>query len=211
MNNTYLESLQWRYATKQFDPTKKVSDEDINFLLESIRLTASSYGLQPYEVLVVTDQEIKEKLKPVSWNQSQVVDASHIIILTNKTQFGNELIDNYIQNVTEIRKIPTDQLKGYSDFMKSKLVPLSSEEKSNWTAKQAYIALGNLLSAAATIQVDTCPMEGFSAEDVDEILQLKERNLTTAVMIPVGYRSENDSTQHFAKVRKQNKDLITHI
>jgi len=209
--NNYLESLQWRYATKQFDPTKKVSEEDINFLLESIRLTASSYGLQPYEVFVITDTAIKEKLKPVSWNQSQVVDASHIIVLANNTEFGDELVDNYIQNVSKTRNVAKDQLKGYSDFMKSTLTPLSREEKSNWTAKQAYIALGNLLSAAATIHVDTCPMEGFSAEAVDEILQLKEKNLTAAVMIPVGYRSVEDNTQHFAKVRKQNKDLITHI
>lgn len=209
--NKYLESLNWRYATKQFDPSKRVSDEDINFLLESIKLTASSYGLQPYEVLVITDSETKEKLKPVSWNQSQVVDASHVIVLANKNQFGEELIDQYIENVSETRNIPADQLKGYSDFMKSKLVSLSDEEKTNWTAKQAYIALGNLLSAAATIQVDTCPMEGFSAEDVDEILQLKEKNLTTAVIIPVGYRSSEDATQHYAKVRKHNNNLFTHI
>lgn len=209
--SNYLETLNWRYATKQFDASKKVSEEDLAFLLESIRLAASSYGLQPYEVFVVTDPQIKERLKPASWNQQQVVDASHVIVLANKTNFDGTLIDNYIDNIVTTRNIKREQLQGFADFMKSKLIDLSSEEKTQWTAKQTYIALGNLLSAAAALQIDTCPMEGFTAHEVDNILNLTEKDLTTAVIIPVGYRSDADQNQHLKKVRKTKEQLFTHI
>ena len=206
-----LESRNWRYATKKFDSSKKVSEEHFELLLESIRLSASSYGLQPYKILVVTDMEIRKKLRPFSWDQSQVTDASHFIVFANQTDFGTELVDGYIKNVSETRNIPVGGLQEYSDFMKSKLMDLPKEAKEIWTAKQTYIALGNVMQAAAELKIDTCPMEGFEAEKYDEILGLGKLGLTAAVALPIGYRSEEDATQHYAKVRRAKEELFITI
>ena len=209
--NTVLEHRNWRYATKKFDPAKKVSDADLETLLEATRLSASSYGLQPYHVFVITDSEIREQLKPASWGQTQITDASHVIVFANVTDFGEELVDDYLANVSETRNIPTDGLQGYSDFMKSKLMDLPTDVKSQWSAKQAYIAFSNLMQAAAELKIDTCPMEGFEADKYNEILGLTEKNLNAAVVLPIGYRSEEDATQHLPKVRKSKEALFTHI
>ncbi|WP_431127944.1 NAD(P)H-dependent oxidoreductase [Flagellimonas flava] len=206
-----LENRTWRYATKKFDPDKKVSDQDLELLLEATRLSASSYGLQPYHVFVITDPEIREKLKPVSWGQSQITDASHLIVFANVTDFGEELLDSYVQNVSSTRNIPEESLKGYGDFMKSKLLDLPVNVKSSWTMKQVYIALGNIMQAAAELKIDTCPMEGFEAKAYNEILGLDEKDLNASVVLPIGYRSEEDETQHYAKVRKSKEELFTHI
>lgn len=209
--NSVLEHRTWRYATKKFDSTKKVSDKDLNTLLEATRLSASSYGLQPYHVLVVSDQEIREKLKPVSWGQSQITDASHIIVFANVTDFGEELVDEYVQNASATRNIPAENLKGYADFMKSKLLELPVDTKNNWTARQAYIAFSNMMQAAAELKIDTCPMEGFEPEAYNEILGLTEKDLSAAVVLAIGYRSEEDGTQHLPKVRKSKEELFTLI
>ncbi len=206
-----LENRTWRYATKKFDSAKKVSDEDLKLLLEATRLSASSYGLQPYHVFVITDAEIREKLKPVSWGQSQITDASHLIVFANVTDFGEELMDGYLQNVSKTRNIPAEGLKGYGDFMKSKLLDLPTETKTIWSSKQAYIAFSNLMQAAAELKIDTCPMEGFEAEEYNKILDLEEKNLNASVVLAIGYRSEEDETQHYAKVRRPAEELFTHI
>ncbi|MEW2919847.1 NAD(P)H-dependent oxidoreductase [Muricauda sp. ANG21] len=210
MNNV-LENRTWRYATKKFDSTKKVSDEDLETLLEATRLSASSYGLQPYHLLVISDQKVKEQLKPVSWNQSQITDASHIIVFANTTNFGEELVDGFLKNTSKIRNIPTETLKGYGDFMKSKLLGLPVETKRNWAARQVYIAFGNMMQAAAELKIDSCPMEGFESEEYNKILGLPEKNLTATVVLAIGYRSEEDATQHLPKVRKSTEELITYI
>ena len=207
--NAILATRNWRYATKKFDPAKKVSDADMQLLLEATRLSASSYGLQPYHIYVITDPGLKAKLRPASWNQSQIEDASHIIVFANTSDFGAELVDDYLENVSETRKIPADGLKGYGDFMKSKLLELPSETKNVWTSKQAYIAFGNLMQAAAELQIDTCPLEGFEADKYNEILGLTDKNQNAAVVLAVGYRSEEDETQHYAKVRKSTEELFT--
>ncbi|MGB5700296.1 NAD(P)H-dependent oxidoreductase [Muriicola sp.] len=209
--NDYIKSLEWRYATKKFDSTQNISQNDLELLLEATRLSASSFGLQPYHVFVITDAEIRKSLKEVSWGQSQITDASHLIVFANKKNFGPELIDNYLSDVSEVREVPLDGLKGYGDFMKSKLVDLPADVKENWTAKQTYIALGNLLSAAGAMEVDACPMEGFEVEDYDSILGLDAKGLTTAVVVALGYRSKDDETQHYKKVRKTKESLFTHI
>tara|TARA_R110002050_G_scaffold14313_7_gene45238 strand:+ start:9320 stop:9976 length:657 start_codon:yes stop_codon:yes gene_type:complete len=209
--STYINNLNWRYATKKFDTTKKVSEKHLNILLEATTLSASSYGLQPYKIIVIEDPEIRAQLLPAAWGQSQITDASHVIVLANQTTFGEELVDDYIANVSKVRDIPAEGLKGYADFMKSSLTPLSNDEKAKWTAKQAYIALGNLLSAAADLKIDTCPMEGFDASQFNEILGLNKKDLNAAVIVTVGYRSNEDETQHYKKVRKSKENLITHI
>lgn len=209
--NTILENRTWRYATKKFDNTKKISSDDLELLLEATRLSASSYGLQPYHVFVITNTEIREQLKPVSWGQSQITDASHLIVFAHQTDFGGELVDDYLKNVADTRNVSMDTLNGYGDFAKSKLVDLPQKTKEEWTAKQVYIALGNLMQAAAELKIDTCPMEGFEVKAYDEILNLAGKDLTTSVVIPIGYRSSEDETQNFPKVRKTNKELFTHI
>ncbi|MEM8763521.1 MAG: NAD(P)H-dependent oxidoreductase [Bacteroidota bacterium] len=209
--STILEDLQWRYATKKFDPSKKISEDQLNTLLEAARLSPTSYGLQPFHVFVVEDAEIREQLKPVSWNQSQIVDASHLLVFANHNEFDASLVDEYLDNVSETRGVSLEQLKGYGDFMKSKLLDLPEASKDSWTARQVYIALGNVMTAAATLKVDTCPMEGFDRKAYDEILGLSEKGLTTTVVLPVGYRSEEDETQHYAKVRRAAEDFVTII
>lgn len=207
----FIENQNWRYATKKFDATKKVSTTDLETLKEAIRLSASSYGLQLYKIIIVENSEIRAKLQPASWGQTQIVDASHLIVFANQTNVGNAEIDTYIDNVSQTRNLPVDALSGYADFMKGAINPLSEEAKNNWTAKQTYLALGNLLNAAAELRIDVTPMEGFDAKQYNEILGLDKLDLNTSVVAAVGYRHEEDATQHSKKVRKSNEDLFITI
>ena len=209
--NTYIEDLNWRYATKKFDSGKEVSQEDLNSILESLQLTASSYGLQPYEIIVIKNEEVREKLKVAAWNQSQITDASYLLVFANLTHINEAYVNNYLDNIANTRNMSREELKGMEDMIKSTTLKLPAEEQNTWAAKQAYIGLGNLLSAAANLKIDACPMEGFNAADFDEILGLKEKNLTTAVIAPIGYRSDEDQYQHLAKVRKSKSDLFNII
>ena len=207
----YLEVLNWRYATKKFDPAGIVPDEELSDLLDAVRLSPSSYGLQPYKVLVIRDEEIRERLRPACWDQSQITDASHVLVLASKTDFSEDLIDSYVDEVSATRGVSRENLNGYADFMKSKLLHLPSETKAEWTARQAYIALGNLLSAAAVLKIDACPMEGFDPQQVDEILDLKKEGLTASVIVPIGYRSDKDPSRLNKKVRRPESELFVHI
>lgn len=206
--DTYIEKLQWRYATKKFDADKKIEKEKLETLKKAIQLSASSYGLQPYKVFIIEDPELRAKLQPAAWNQPQITDASQLIVFAHDTNFGDDQIDAYIENVVHTRGLNAEDLKGYADFMKNKITPLPEEVKSAWTARQAYIALGNLLSAAAHLEIDACPMEGFEVEAFNDILGLKEKGLSTAVIATIGYRSAEDDTQHYAKVRKSENELF---
>ncbi len=209
--SNYLSALEWRYATKKFDADKKINDTQLETLKKAINLAASSYGLQPYEVFIVTDPEIRAKLQVAAWGQSQVVDASHLFVFCNKTQVEDSFVDEFINRTTHERQLPADTLKGYADFMKSKINALSKEQQNNWNAKQVYIALGNLLSAAAMLEIDACPMEGFEPEKFNEILGLSEKGLSAAVIATVGYRAQEDDTQHYKKVRRPENELFTTI
>jgi len=209
--STIIQHRNWRYATKKFDAAKKITPENLDLLLEATRLSASSYGLQPYHVFIITNTEIREKLKPVSWGQTQITDASHLLVFAGVTDFDATLPDNYLNTVSKTRDIPMDNLKEYGDFMKSKILALPVETKQHWAARQIYLALGNVMQAAAELAIDSCPMEGFEVEKYDEILGLTDKNLSAVVVLPIGYRSEEDATQHLAKVRKTREELFTHI
>ena len=209
--STYNDDLNWRYATKKFDASKEVSTEDLEKLLEAIQLTASSYGLQPYEIIVVKDAALREELKKASWDQTQITDSSEIIVFANKTHITNSYVDSYLQDIAQTRGLKLENLEGLKGMLESTILKLDPEDQNAWAAKQAYIALGNLLSAAANLRIDTCPMEGFDAARYDELLNLKDKGLTTAVIATIGYRSEEDSTQFAAKVRKSKHDLINVI
>lgn len=204
----FNENAKWRYSTKKFDTAKKVSDKDLTTLKEAIQLSASSFGLQLYKVIIVENPETRTKLQLASWGQSQVVDASHLLVFANQTTVDNSDVDNYLNNVAATRNIPIEALTGYGDYMKGFLGNLLEEVKPIWTSKQTYIALGNLLNAAAELKIDVTPMEGFIPAQYNEILGLEKLNLNAALVAAVGYRHAEDDTQHYVKVRKSNEDLF---
>ena len=207
----FIKSLNWRYATKKFDPNKKVSSQNLEIIKEAIRLSASSYGLQLYKVLVIEDPEIREKLKPASWGQSQITDASHLFVFCNYADVTEGHIDEYIDLKAEIQGLEKEGLKNYGDMMKGSMSGLTQEQKGLWTAKQTYIALGNLLAVCSLMHIDACPMEGFEAAKYNEILGLTEKGLNAAVIATVGYRSDEDKTQYLKKVRKASETLFETI
>ncbi|TDE28434.1 NAD(P)H-dependent oxidoreductase [Flavobacterium ranwuense] len=206
--STFLDNQNWRYATKKFDAAKKISAEDLNILKEAIRLSSSSYGLQPYKVIIVENRELRANLQPAAWGQSQIVEASHLIVFANETKIDDSAIDDYLKNMSEIRNTPIEALAGYGAFMKSKITALTAEEKNIWTAKQTYLALGNLLNAAAELKIDVTPMEGFVPAQVNEILGLDKLNLNASLMATIGYRHEEDASQFYKKVRKSHEELF---
>lgn len=208
MNSTFIENQNWRYATKKFDASKKITAEDLDILKEAIRLSSSSYGLQPYKVIFVENPELRAKLQPAAWGQSQIVDASNLIVFANITDFSDTEINETIKNLTDSRGLPSNALDGYGDFMKSKILTLPLEIRNTWTSKQTYLALGNLLNAAAELRIDVTPMEGFEPKLVNEILGLSALGLNASLMATIGYRHEEDLTQHYKKVRKSNEELF---
>ena len=209
--NNFIENQNWRYATTKFDATKKVSTEDLETLKKAIQLSSSSYGLQLYKVFIIENPEVRAQLQPVSWGQSQIVDASHLLVFANIVNVQESHIDAYVQNIADTRGLSVEDLKGYSDFMKSKIVPLPVEQKAVWTSKQTYLALGNLLNAAAELKIDVTPMEGFEPEKYNEILGLDKLGLNASLVAAIGYRHEEDATQHYAKVRKPIEELFETI
>ena len=209
--NSIISNANWRYATKKFDATKKISEQDFATLKEAIRLSASSYGLQPYKILIIENPELRAQLRPAAWGQSQIVDASHLIVFANISNFDEKEIDAYFKNLTGIRGIPMESVQGFADFMKSKVLPLPLETRNNWTAKQAYIALGNLLNAAAELKIDATPIEGFDPVLFNEILGLDKVGLNATVVAAIGYRHDDDATQYNAKVRKSNEELFINL
>jgi nitroreductase len=209
--STLLENLNWRYATKKFDATKKISASDLNTLKEAVRLSASSYGLQPYKVIIVENPEIREKLKAAAYGQTQITDASQLFIFANDLDLGAVSVDNYIKNISETRGVPVEALGGFSDMMKGTIANLSEEAKNIWSAKQTYIALGTLLSAASELKIDATPMEGFNAAQFNEILGFDKLGLNASVIATVGYRHDEDDAQHYKKVRKSHEELFITI
>ncbi len=206
-----IEDLNWRYATKQFDVSKKISSSDIEIIKESLRLTASSYGLQPNHFLIVENVSLREQLVPASYGQKQVLDASHLIVICAYNDLTDKHVDEYVENIISTRESNPDQVKNYGNFMKKTFSEMSSEDKLIWASKQAYIALGQLLHTCATLRIDSTPMEGFIPERYSEILSLKDKHLTPILVCPIGYRHKEDSTQHLAKVRKDQIDLFDTI
>ena len=208
MEHTIIENLNWRYATKKFDATKKIAKADLEILKEAIRLSASAYGLQPYQVILLEDEDLRAQIKAVAWNQAQVTEASDVLIFANMTAIGLKEVDSYIENMSSVRAIPAANLKGFADMMNNAVTTLTPEAKEVWTAKQTYIALGTLLSAAAELKIDATPMEGFEMNAVNQILNLTEKGLSATLIVTLGYRDENDASQFLKKVRKPNEELF---
>ncbi|WP_353076447.1 NAD(P)H-dependent oxidoreductase [Flavobacterium sp.] len=209
--STFIENQNWRYATKKFNSDKKISNSDLEILKEAIQLSSSSYGLQPYKVLIIENEEIRKQLQPASWGQSQITDASHLLVFASETNVDAEYITRYAENMAKTRNIPFDSVKGYAEFMIGNIASLTPEKQIIWAQKQAYLALGNLLNAAAELKIDVTPMEGFLPEQYNEILGLKEKGLHATLVATIGYRHEEDETQHYAKVRKPITELFETI
>jgi len=206
-----IKNLKWRYATKQFDPSKKVSQENLDKLKKAVQLSVSSYGLQLYKVLIVENRAIRERLKEASWGQNQITDASHLFVFCNYTNVKDKDVDHYIELSARTQNIKIDVLNGYGDFMKEKINDMESNEQQHWTKRQTYLALANLLNACAESKIDACPMEGFEAEKYNDILGLADKGLSAAVIATVGYRSQNDTSQFRKKVRKPLSELFEEL
>lgn len=206
-----IEKLNWRYACKVFDKEKKISDKNLDILLESLRLSASSFGLQPWTFVVVRNQEKRNELVAHSWGQSQVADASHLILLCQPKNIDDQFVDDFVTDIANKREVTLESLEGYSNMMKGFISRKNDEQKAAWMRNQVYIALGSLLVTAATLEIDTCPMEGIIPKKYDEVLGLDSLNLTTVLACPVGYRSQDDKYATTKKVRYDSSKMIKFI
>ena len=211
MDKEIITALNRRYATKKFDPTKKISPQNLTSLLEATRLTPTSYGLQLMKLVVVENPTVKAELFEHSFNQQQVKDASHVLVLCREKEIDESHIEAYISTISQTREIPTERLDGFKNMMINSILGMSNNDRNIWMDKQVYIALGNLLTSCAVLDIDSCPMEGFKAEAYDDILNLGAHNLTSILTIPVGYRSADDHNATIKKVRRSTTDFIIHI
>ena len=206
-----LSQLKWRYATKKFDPTKKIAPE-LWGQLESAAIQApSSFGLQPWSFVVVTDPEVRKKLHPASYNQPQILDASHLVVFAAKNPPTAADVEAHVARTAEVRREPVEALDGLKQGLLGALGRMDATQAHRWAARQTYIALGVFLSAAALMGVDACPMEGFQGEQYDEILGLKAKGLASVVIATAGYRSAEDKNASTAKVRFPVNDVIIRV
>lgn len=211
-NETLLKQLEWRYATKAFDPTKKISDTDWATLEKALILTPTSYGMQPYKFLVITNQEIREKLVSASWNQRQPADCSHFVVFAARIKNTEADVDHYLSRIADVRGGSVEALGGLKKILMGDIVNGPRGQIAlEWSTRQSYIALGNFMTAAALIGVDTCPMEGFAPPQYNEILDLPAQGLHAAVACAAGYRAETDKYASAPKVRLPALETVVHI
>lgn len=207
-----LQQLQWRYATKKFDPTKQIPEEVWSALEQSLILAPSSFGLQPWKFFVINNPQVRQQLVEYSWGQTQVADASHLVVLAIKKDVGEADVDHYIQSISTVRQVPVDNLQGFSKvikgFLSSPPYPLDLNE---WSKRQLYIALGQFMTSAALLGIDTCPMEGFDPAKFDQALGLAEQGYTAVVLCPAGYRAEDDKNASLPKVRYSQEEVVAYI
>lgn len=209
--NEVISALQWRYATKVFDPTRKIPDETWTTLEQSLILTPSSFGLQPWKFLVIQDPAIREELMPHAWRQRQVIDCSHLLVMTVPKNLQESYIDDNIAKMVEVRGGSADGLLGFRKMVAGFRSQLETKgELQQWAKLQTYIALGQFMLAAAVLGIDTCPMEGFEVDKFDSVLGLEKEGLTTSVLCPAGYRSEDDRYAGLPKVRFDRDRIIEH-
>ena len=207
-----IEKLQWRYATKKMDPSRSVPQEKLDQILEATRLTASSSGLQPYDLIVVTNKAIREKIKSIAWDQSQIVDCSHLLVFAAWDNYTADRINAMYDLANEIRNIKSEAAETYRQKLLITYPLRDSEVNFTHAAKQAYIGLGTALIAAAYEEVDCTPMEGFDPKALDEILNLKKKGLRSVVMLPLGYRQANeDWLVNLKKVRRPKEDFVIQL
>lgn len=206
-----INALQWRYAVKRMTG-EKVPAEKVNRILEATRLSASSMGLQPYKVFVIENKEIRKRLTPAAFNQPQILEASHILVFAAYTNVTENDINLYLQNIAQVRGVSLESLEAFKSSLISMVHTRNQEQKHQWAARQAYIAFGTAIAAAALEEVDATPMEGFNPAQVDEILNLEEQGLTSVTILALGYRdAEKDKLANVKKVRKEKRELFEEL
>ncbi|WP_282069962.1 NAD(P)H-dependent oxidoreductase [Olleya namhaensis] len=203
-----IKQLNWRYATKSFDTQRLVSDKDIKALTEAFNLTATSYGLQPLKLMVIKDKDLQSQLVPVSYNQKQVAEASHLLVFCIESQMDTTFITSYFDRVKSIRNTEDAILDPFKTFLIEDFKNKSQSEKEAWAVKQAYLALGNIMTVCALLNIDACPMEGFSPSDYDTVLGLEALKLKSVLVMPIGYRAKDDFMADLQKVRRPIKDTV---
>lgn len=206
-----IERLEWRYATKKFDSTKKLPESKLNILKQAFNLTATSFGLQTITLLVVTNPETRQALYEPAYKQKQVVDASHLLVICIKETIETKDVNDYFDNIRNTRNTPETILAPYRKNLIDTMERMTTKEQQEWSMNQAYIALGNLMTVCAIEGIDSCPMEGFVPSIYDDILNLKALGLKSALLLPVGYRAEDDMFSGFLKVRKNIEDTVIEL
>lgn len=211
MGSEILEKLQWRYATKSFDTSKKLSEEKLHIVKEAFNLTATSYGLQPLKLLVISNQQLKQQLVPLTMHQKQVEEASHVLVFCTETAVTSTYIKEYFDAVEKTRDTPRAILSSFENFLVDSFSGKSKEEIDEWAARQAYLALGNLLTVCAMEGIDACPIEGFEAEKYDDFLKLSAQGLQSVLVMAIGYRAEGDFFSTMKKVRRGVEEVIVEL
>ncbi len=211
MASNTIEKLQWRYATKRFDVTKILSEEKLNILKETFNLTATSFGLQPLKLVVVTNAELKTKLMPFTYNQPQIHDASHILVLCIEKKINENFIVDHFKRVEDTRNTPRKILEPFEKNLIASFTEKNTTEIRDWMINQLYLTLGALLTVCAVENIDACPMEGFESEKYDQLLGLHKKGLESVIVLPVGYRDESDFFINLKKVRRGIDELIIEV
>ena len=205
------EILDWRYSTKKFDESKPLTDDQISNLLELTNLSASSYGMQPFKMVVIKNQELKKTLLDSSYGQTNIANSSHLIVFAARTDLDESFVDNYVEHIAEQRKVSVESLASFKKMLLNYLNNKNEEALLKWASDQIYIALGTFLIACASERIDACPIGGFIPKQYDEILNLSELNLRSVVVAAIGYRHEDDKYQHKAKVRKPLNEMTVKL
>tara|TARA_R110002050_G_scaffold71771_6_gene154369 strand:+ start:141 stop:770 length:630 start_codon:yes stop_codon:yes gene_type:complete len=203
-----IKQLQWRYATKKFDITKKLSVEKLDILKQAFNLTATSFGLQTIKLIVIENETLRNSLIPYSYNQKQVAEASHLLIICIQDKIEASDVNKYYTNIKSIRNTPDSILEPYRNDLVEMMNKMTIEEQGQWSKNQAYIVLGNLMTVCAIEGIDACPMEGFVSSKYNELLQLDKKGLKSVLLLPVGFRAKDDMFSEFKKVRKPLKEII---
>lgn len=211
MSTNILEHLKWRYATKKFDASKKLSEEKLNILKEAFNLTATSYGLQPLKLIVVGNDDLKKKLVPITMNQEQVANASHVLVLCIETKLDGNFIKDSFKRIENIRNTPRSILDPFESFLVDEFSKKPKSTIDTWMAKQAYIAMGNLLTVCALEGIDSCPIEGFEPEKYDQLLGLNKMGLQSVLVLPIGYRAKDDFFSTLKKVRRGVDEVVIEL
>ncbi|MGL5681452.1 MAG: NAD(P)H-dependent oxidoreductase [Marinifilaceae bacterium] len=208
---TPIDILKWRYATKRFDVSKKIDPETLGQLKDAMQLAPSSVGLQPYVIIEITDADVRKSLQDRSMNQPAITEASNLFIFCNMTTVDKEYVENHLKRIQQERKMNDEQIAPWRAMMDGYILGMSPTQQNLWSAEDTYLAAGFALAACAMLKVDACPIGGFDAVGYDEILDLSEQGLNPALVLPVGYRSADDTYQHLAKVRKPKSELFRTI
>ena len=206
-----IEALQWRYATKKFDVSRKIPQEKIEVITQAFNLTATSYGLQPVKLIVIQDPELQQKLVSHAMNQAQVATASHLLVLCIQKELPPTFVHDYFDKVKKIRETPEEILAPFRSSLAQRFKEQHQDQARAWAVNQAYLAMGNLMTVCALEHVDACPMEGFEPKKFDQQLNLGDHGLTAVLIMPIGYRAEDDMFSELKKVRRPRSETVIHL